>query len=85
MQFKSKKASLLILAITSIVLSRAMFWFFNDPEGPNLLIVMMMAVIIYVLSLGIYVYTSSIKGLTRLLLVIVVQIVIVSGLYFSLS
>ncbi len=35
----SKKTSLLILGTTSVVCSRVMFSFFNDPEGPNLLVV----------------------------------------------
>lgn len=46
----SKKISLLILFITSLVCSRTMFLFFNDPEGPNLLVVTGVAVIVYFLS-----------------------------------
>lgn len=51
MNFKSKKTSLLILGIASIVCSRAMFFFFNDPEGPNLLVVTGAAAIIFLLLL----------------------------------
>ncbi len=54
MYFKSKKISLLILGITAIACSRLMFLFINDPEGPNLLIVMVVAVIIFFLFLVIY-------------------------------
>jgi hypothetical protein len=70
-----------------MVASRVMFLFFNDPEGPNLLVVMGMAVIIYFLSLAVYLFYPSTKltGLKRLLLVIFVQIIIVTGFYFCLN
>jgi len=55
MHFKSKKTALIILGIVSLVLSRLVFAFINDPEGPNLLIVVGLAVIIYFLSLALYV------------------------------
>jgi hypothetical protein len=89
MYFKSKKISLLILGITAIVCSRIMFMFFNDPEGPNLLVVIGMAAIIYFLSLGgAYLLKSSIKSLTgfqRLLIVIFIQIIIAIVFYFCLN
>lgn len=78
----SKRTSLIILGITSLVCSRAMFAFFNDPEGPNLLIVVVLAVIVYFLSLGAFLYSSSVTGIKKLLLAIFVQIIIVTGLYF---
>lgn len=96
MYFKSKKISLLILGITSIVCSKVMFLFFNDPEGSNLLVVMGMAVIIYLLSLAVYVYDpkvksmfqyfslSSLADLKRLLMVIFIQILLVTIFYFCL-
>lgn len=85
MYLKSKKASLLILGITSIVCSRTMFLSFNDPEGPNLLIVIVMAAILYFLSLIVYSFDRPTTGLKKLLLAIFVQIVIVTGLYFFLK
>ncbi len=88
MYFKSKKVSLLILGITSIACSRVMFFFFNDPEGPNLLIVVVMAAIIYLVSVAAYIFyppTPSLAGLKRILLAIVVQILIVTGLYLCLN
>lgn len=93
MYFKSKKASLLILGITSIICSRVMFLFFNDPEGPNLLVVIGMAAIVYSLSLAVYLFNPSKRylpflsftGLKRLLLVILIQIIIVTGFYFCLN
>lgn len=87
MYFKSKKISLLILGLTAIVASRVLFSFFNDPEGPNLLVVMGMAVVVYLLSLAVYLYFPSTKltGITRLLLAIFAQILIVAGFYFYLT
>ena len=47
MPLESKKTSLLLLVITAFVCSRALFFFFHDPEGPNLLIVTVLALILY--------------------------------------
>jgi hypothetical protein len=97
MYFKSKKISLVILGITSIVCSRTMFLSFDDPEGPNLLVVIVGAAIVYFLSLTIYLFNPSTKsifqrfsflsftGLKRLLVGIFIQIIIVTVFYFCLS
>jgi len=85
MYFKSKKISLIILGITAITCSRVMFALFDDPEGPNLLVVTVMALIIYFLSLTTYLFNFSTTGLKRLLLVISTQIIIVTIFYFFLS
>lgn len=50
MRLKSKKASSFILGITALFLSRIMFALFDDPEGPNLLVVFGMAFVTYILS-----------------------------------
>lgn len=84
MFFKSKKTSLLLLGVTSIVISRVLFLFFNDPEGPNLLIVIGTAVFVYLLSLAPYLFRSSATELKRLLWAIFIQILLVIGLYFFL-
>jgi len=73
------------MGITALICSRAMFSFINDPEGPNLLIVVVLAVIMYALSLGIYSFKPSIANSKKLLLAILAQIVIVGGLYFFLQ
>lgn len=82
MNFKSKRTALLILGVTSIVCSRTMFQFFDDPEGPNLLVVMVTALIVYSASLG--VYASNFRGVVKLLLAIFVQILLVGCGYFLL-
>ena len=50
MNFNEKRTSLLLLGITALVCSRTLFFLFHDPEGPNLLIVTVLAVILYVTS-----------------------------------
>lgn len=83
---KSRKFALLILGLTAITCSRILFLFFNDPEGPNLLVVTVLAAIVYLLSLVAYFYTPpTITGLKRILLVIFVQILLVAGLYIVLN
>lgn len=78
MQTTSTKTSLLTLGVTSLLCSRATFYFFNDPEGPNLLIVVGLAAILYTLSLGVYIA----MGRKSLLLAIIVQILLATALYF---
>ncbi len=53
MHFKSKRTLFLILGIASLVFSRVLFLFVNDPEGPNLLVVVGLAVIIFLIFLTI--------------------------------
>lgn len=86
MNLTSKKASVLISGLTAIAFSRTMFVFINDPEGPNLLIVLVMAAVVYTASsLIVHFATPSVFGLKRILLVIFVQIVVLGVLYFFLN
>ncbi len=85
MNFNSKKTSLIILGITSLLISRLMFAFFDDPEGPNLLVVFGMAAILYVLSLAKYLFNSKTIGREKLLLTICIQIIIATVFYFFLK
>ena len=81
MHATSKKTSLLILGITALVCSRTLFFLFDDPEGPNLLVVTVLAVILYSASLMVYSFVPATAGLKKLLLAFCTQIVIVAGLY----
>src|SRR4051794_2446886 len=54
MHVNFKNGSLVILAITAVACSRMTFAFFNDPEGPNLLVVTGMAAVIYLVSSAVY-------------------------------
>jgi len=87
MRLTSKKIAFLILGITALACARLLFWFFNDPEGPNLLVVMGMAAIVYVLSLAIYLSNSFLRftGGKRISFAIFIQILIVTGFYFGLK
>jgi len=85
MHLNSKKTPLLILGLTAFGYSRVFFSLLNDPEGPNLLIVVVLAVIVFVLSLPAYFLSSSMRALKRLLLVIATQIIMVTVLYFFLN
>ncbi len=83
--FISRKISLIILGVTALVCSRLLFFLFNDPEGPNLLIVIGMALAIYSLSFVAYKYSPSrIIGLKRLLLAIAIQVLSVTAVYYWL-
>jgi len=79
--FTSKKTSLLTLGITALMCSRTLFFLFNDPEGPNLLVVTGLAVILYFSSLLVWSFIPLTTGLKRLLSALCMQIIIVIGLY----
>jgi len=83
MYFNSKKTSLIILSVTALACSRTMFFFFDDPEGPNLLIVTVVAAVIYVSSLAAYLCNFSVPK--KLVLAIFIQIFLVIGFYCCLS
>lgn len=74
MSFLSKRISLFILGITALFCSRAMFLFLDDPEGPNLLIVFVMAIALYVPSFIVFSRYSDRKAV-NFLLAFLVQIV----------
>ena len=86
MQSKFKNGTLLILAITAVACSRGMFAFFNDPEGPNLLVVIGMAAVIYLVSSAIYLsnLSPSLAGPKRSSATILIQIFVATGFYFGL-
>lgn len=56
-----KKITLIILLVISFAISRFVFFLVNDPEGPNLLIVTALAVIIFVPISFIYLKVSKSK------------------------
>ena len=81
MHFTSRTTSLLLLGITALACSRTLFFLFHDPEGPNLLIVTVLAMILYVASFIVWRFISATTASKRLLLAICTQILIVTGLY----
>ncbi len=85
MNAPSKKVSLIALGATALVCSRALFFFFNDPEGPNLLIVSALALAIYFLSLAVYAFVpAGMNGFKKLSAALCVQILSVVVLYFCM-
>jgi hypothetical protein len=83
----SPKLHHLILFLTALVCSRTMFVSFDDPEGPNLLVIFVGAAIIFAASwiAGRFVPAlSSLKGLARILAAILIQAAFTIGLYFLL-
>lgn len=84
MYFKSKKITLLILGITAIACSRILLTSFNDPEGPNLLVIGVLALVVFLVSLTAYALKSPVAALKRLALAVGIQAVLVIGLYFFL-
>lgn len=97
MYFKSKNFSSLILGVSSLICSRVMFSLFDDPEGPNLLIVVVMALIIYGASLAVYSWNPTLKGVFQfrspvspqniksLLVVVSIQILVATVFYLLLK
>lgn len=88
MTLNSPKIQSLILFITALICSRTMFVSFNDPEGPNLLVIAVGAVVIFAASSianRFVPFLSSSKGVTKILLSIVVQVVVTTVLYFLLK
>lgn len=83
----SKRTSLIILGVTSLVFSRVLFSLFNDPEGPNLLIVVGLAAIVFAISMAIYAYypATNFSNSKKVALSVFVQMVLVAGLYFFLN
>jgi hypothetical protein len=86
MHFNSRNGFLLILAITAVACSRAIFAFIDDPEGPNLLVVTAMGAVIFLLSSAIYFssVSPSLTGFKRISVTILIQSFVAAGLYFGL-
>lgn len=84
MRMQSKNTSLLILAITALVSSRTLFAFINDPEGPNLLVVVGLAILIYIPSLLVFPRLTSVTSLRRVVSVLLFQVFLTIVLYLFL-
>ncbi len=85
MQFISKKASFVILGISALICAKALFSFFNDPEGTNLLVTVGMALIIFFLSLTPYLFRLQISEFKKFLVAILAQGALVVLFYFLLK
>jgi hypothetical protein len=81
MPLASTKKSLVLLAITALACSRILFFSFHDPEGPNLLIVTVLALILYGASFLAWRFFPAATASKKLLFAICTQLLIVTGLY----
>jgi hypothetical protein len=86
MHVSSRNSSLLILAITALTCSRSVFALFHDPEGPNILVVTVLAALIYLISAAAYLSNAwpSLAGLRRTLAAVFIQIGVAAFLYLAL-
>lgn len=84
MPFESKKLDPLILGVTSIACSKLFFSLLHDPEGPNLLIVTGLVVVLFLFSWTLYSRLRP-ENPKKLLLVILAQLVVVISLSFYLK
>jgi len=86
MHFDSRRMSLVILAITSIASAKAIFTLINDPEGPNLLVVVGLAAVNYIVASAIYrsKLTSALTVPARLAASVGFQICVSGGFYLLL-
>ena len=80
MLLASKKTALILLGITALVCSRALFFLFRDPDGPNTLVVTVLALILYGASFIAWRFIPAGTG-KRLLFAVCTQLLIVTGLY----
>lgn len=86
MRINFKNCSLVILAITAFACSRMLFAFINDPDGPNLLVVTVMAAVIYLVSSAIYLSNlyPSLTGFSRSSAAIFMQMIVATCFYLGL-
>lgn len=63
-----------------------MFALFDDPEGPNLLVVTVMAAVLWLVSSAVYLSNiyPSLTGLKRSSAAIFIQILVATGFYLGL-
>jgi hypothetical protein len=85
MRLSSKNVTHLVLGVTALIFSRVLFFLIPDPEGPNLLVVVVMAALIWCLSLGTEkIIFKTFHGERKLLVAVLIQFVVAGCLYFSL-
>lgn len=77
---------LLLLAITAAMCSRVTFALFDDPEGPNLVVVSGLGLVILLISLTVYFsgFFSEVRGLKRAAGAIPIQLIVAAAFYLAL-
>ena len=82
MNVVSNKSMLVALGVTAFVTSRTTFFFIDDPEGPNLLIVSVLAAVLFGVSMSVFWYKTSLGSRALFMLAVVLQVVTAVVLYF---
>ncbi|HEY0908204.1 MAG TPA: GrpB family protein [Candidatus Paceibacterota bacterium] len=85
MQTQPKKTPLIVLGVTAVLCSRLFFAFIDDPEGPNLLIVMVLALVLYFLSLSAFSFKSLATNTRKFLFALSIQVLAVVILHLFLN
>jgi hypothetical protein len=82
----STRASLLVLGITAAAGARVVLALFHDPEGPNLVVVGGIAIVIYAISLAAYLSNifPSLAGYKRSAAAVVIQLFVATSIFFGL-
>ena len=75
------KTPLVLMLVTAFTCARTLFFLFHDPEGPNLLIVTVLALILYGASFLAWNFIPATTASKKLLFAVCAQLVIVTGLY----
>jgi hypothetical protein len=81
----SKSVSFVILGLVALVCSRTFFYFIHDSEGPNLLIVGVLAVLVFGVSLGVYFFSTCMAEYKRVGGAVVAEVFTVVILYLFLA
>lgn len=85
MSAKQNKIHLSILGATALFLSRLLFWFFDDPEGPNLLVVGIGALVLYLFAVLVYFLKLHLTKNQRVGLAIIFQVAALLALKLLLA
>lgn len=82
----NQKYLVLMLAVPAVLCSRTVFALFHDPEGPNVLVVIMLATVIYLVAAAAYLSNllPSLTGFKRGLAAVFVQIVVATSIFLIL-
>ncbi len=85
MSLNSKRTSIWVLVVTAFVNSRVVFALFDDPEGPNLLIVTVLAVFLFIPSFVVFGRSAQTALSRKLPLAVLTQVLLGVCFYILLS
>jgi uncharacterized membrane protein len=82
----NRATPLLLLALTAAICSRATFAMLDDPEGPNLIVITSLTVIIFLAAIVAYISGTfpALTGFKRVFSIIPIQILTAATIYLIL-